>query len=156
MGESVPVSASVGESVPAVELSSPPLSDQPVPVSVGESVPAVELSSPPLSEQPVPVRVVSVPAVYSSSSPLSGQLTPATSQTLAWGDAGDSLVPLSPIMFRRDTPRTFRRRAVCFMCRRFRREFCFGHQGMLSSFRQVGYCCRRCWTISVTRSLVTR
>ena len=152
-----PVPVSVGESVPAVELSSPPLSDQPVPVSVWESVPAVELSSPPLSKQPVPVPVVdSVPAVDSSSSPLSGQSSLASSQTLAWGARVTRRCPCPPIVFRRDTPRTFRRRAVCIMCRQFRRDFCFGHQGMLSSFHQMGYCCRRRWTISVTRSLVTR
>ena len=69
----------------------------PLSASVGESVTAVELSSPPLSKQPAPVPVVeSVPAVDSSSSPLSGQSSPASSQTLAWGDAGDSSVPLSP------------------------------------------------------------
>ena len=81
-----PVSTSMGESVPAVELSSPPLSDQPDPVPVGESMPDVELSSPSLSDQPDPVPVVeSVPAVDSSSSPLSGPSSPASSQTLAWG-----------------------------------------------------------------------
>ena len=70
---------------------------EPESVPVGESVPAVELSSPPLSEKPVPVPVVeSVPAVYFSSSPLSGQSSPASSRMLAWGDAGDSSVPLSP------------------------------------------------------------
>ena len=69
----------------------------PVSASVGESVTAVELSLPPLSEQPAPVPVVeSVPAVDSSSSPLSGHSSPASSQTLALGDAGDSSVPLSP------------------------------------------------------------
>ena len=69
----------------------------PVSAPVGESVPAVELSSPPLSELPVPVPVVeSVPAVDLPSSPLSGQSSPVSSQTLAWGDAGDSSVPLSP------------------------------------------------------------
>ena len=72
---------------------------EPVSVPVGESVPAVELFSPPLSEQPVPIPVVeSVPAVDFSSSPLSGQSSPASSQTLAWGGggAGDLSVPLSP------------------------------------------------------------
>ena len=42
------------------------------------------------------------------------------------------------------------------MCRRFRRDFCFGHRGLLSSFRRIGYRCRRRWTISVTRFLMTR
>ena len=69
----------------------------PVSTLVGESVPAVELSSPPLSCQPDPVPVVeSGPAIDSSSFPLSGPSSPASSQTLAWGDAGDSSVPLSP------------------------------------------------------------
>ena len=59
-------------------------------------MPAVELSSPPLSKLPVPVPVVErVPAVDLRSSPLSGQSSPVSSQTLAWGDAGDSSVSLS-------------------------------------------------------------
>ena len=46
---------------------------------------------------PVTVPVVeSVPAVKLSSLPLSRQLSPVSSQTVAWGDAGDSSVPLSP------------------------------------------------------------
>ena len=38
----------------------------------------------------------SVPAVDFSSPLLSGQSSPVSSQTIAWGDAGDSSVPLSP------------------------------------------------------------
>ena len=46
---------------------------------------------------PVSVPVVeSVPAVELSSPPLSGQSSPVSSQMMAWGDAGDSSVPLSP------------------------------------------------------------
>ena len=62
-----PASTSVGERVPAVVLSFTPMSVPPVPVTMGEGVPAVTSSTPP--ECP---------------------------QTLAWGDAGDSSVPLSP------------------------------------------------------------
>ena len=61
-------------------------------------MPAVEHSSPPLSEPPDPVPVVESvpPAVELPSSPSSGQSSSVSSQTLAWGDAGDSSVPLSP------------------------------------------------------------
>ena len=71
---------------------------EPVSVPVGESVPAVELFSPPLSEQPVPIPVVeSVASRRLLFFPLSGQSSPASSQTLAWGGgAGDLSVPLSP------------------------------------------------------------
>ena len=70
---------------------------EPVTVPVVVSVPAIKLSSPPLSGQPVTVPVVQrVPAVEFSSLPLSGQSSPVSSQTVAWGDAGDSSVPLSP------------------------------------------------------------
>ena len=59
-------------------------------------MPAVELSSLPLSEQTVPVPVVeSVPAVDSSSPPLSCQSSPAYSQTLAWGVSVGALGPQS-------------------------------------------------------------
>ena len=130
---------------------------EPVSFPVGERVPALELSSPPLSELPDPVPVVeSEPAVNLPSSPLSGQSSPVSSQTLAWGDAGDSSVPLSPNRVQAGAPRTFRTKAVGFMCRRFRQDFCFGHRGLLSSFRRMGSCCRRRWTISVIRFLVTR
>ena len=61
-----------------------------------------------------------------------------------------------PIVFRRGAPRTFQTRAVSSMCRRFRQDFCFGHRGLLSSSRRMGYCCRRCWTILVFRFLVSR
>ena len=50
--------------------------------------------------------------------------------------------PCFPIVFRQGALRTFRSRAVSFMCRQFRRDFCLGHQGMLSSFHRRGYCCR--------------
>ena len=56
-------------------------------ILVGEGVPAVEHSSPPLSEPPDPGPVVS---------PLSGQSLYVSSRTLAWCEAGDSSVPLSP------------------------------------------------------------
>ena len=67
-------------------------------VLVGERVPAIEHSSPPLSELPDPVPVIeSVPPdVELPSSPSSGQSSSVSSQMLAWGDAGDSSVPLSP------------------------------------------------------------
>ena len=62
----------------------------------GESVPAVELSSTPMSEHTVPVPMGEcVPAVDSFSTPSSGRSSAPSSQTLAWGDAGDSSVPLS-------------------------------------------------------------
>ena len=64
---------------------------------VGERVPAVERSPPPLSEPPDLLPVVEVvPAIDLPSSPLSGRSSPVSSQTLAWGDADDSSVPLSP------------------------------------------------------------
>ena len=66
---------------------------EPNSIPVGERVPAVEHSSPPLSKPPDPVPVVeSVPAVDLPSSPLSGQSSPVSSQALPWGDAGDSSV----------------------------------------------------------------
>ena len=83
--------------MPAVALSSPPLSGPPVAVLVGESVPAVVLSSTPMYEHTVLVPMGEcVPAVGSFSTPSSGRLSAPSSQTLAWGDAGDSSVPLSP------------------------------------------------------------
>ena len=92
-----PASSSVGDSVPAVALSSPTLSGLPVTVLVGGNMSAIELSSMPLSEHTVPVTMGKcVPAVDSFSTPSSGQSSATSSQTLAWGDAGDSLVPLSP------------------------------------------------------------
>ena len=92
-----PASSSAEERVPAVALSSPPLSGPPVAVLVGESVPAVELSSALMSEHTVPVPMGEcVPAVDSFSMPSSGRSSTPSSQTLAWGDAGDSSVPLSP------------------------------------------------------------
>ena len=129
----------------------------PVMASVGESVPAVELSSRTLSEQPAPVPVVeSVPAFDSSSSPLSGQSSTVSSQTLAWGDTGDSSVPLSPNRVQAGHSQDVPEEGSLFHGSPVSRDFCFGHQGMLSSFCRMGYCCRRRWTISVTRSLVTR
>ena len=90
-------SSSAEERVPAVALSSPPLSGPPVAVLVGESVPAVELSSAVMSEHTVPVPMGEcVPAVDSFSTPSSGRSSTPSSRTLAWGDAGDSSVPLSP------------------------------------------------------------
>ena len=69
----------------------------PVAVWVGESVPAVELSSALMSEHTVPVPIGEcVPAVDSFSTPLSGRSTTHSSRTLSWGDTGDSSVPLSP------------------------------------------------------------
>ena len=152
-----PASFSVGESVPTVELSSPPLSDQPVPVLVGRVCqPLSSLCRRCLNKQFQFRWGECVPAVDSISPPLSGQSSTASSQTLAWGMRVTRRCPCPPIVFRRGTPRTFRSRAVCFMYCRFRRDFCLGHQGMLSSFRWMGYCCRRRWTISVTRTLVPR
>ena len=40
--------------------------------------------------------VESVESVHLSSPPMSGQLSPASPETVAWEDLGDSLVPLSP------------------------------------------------------------
>ena len=67
-------------------------------VLVGEGVPAVAHSSPPLfvSPDPVPVVESGPPDVELTSSPSSGQSSSISSQTLAWEDAGDSSVPLSP------------------------------------------------------------
>ena len=67
-------------------------------VLVGEGVPAVAHSSPPLFESPDPVPVAESgpPDVELPSSPSSGQSSSISSQTLAWEDAGDSSVPLSP------------------------------------------------------------
>ena len=71
---------------------------EPNSVLVGEGVPAVAHSSPPLFESPDPVPVVESgpPDVELPSSPSSGQSSYVSSQTLAWEDAGDSSVPLSP------------------------------------------------------------
>ena len=74
--------------VPVLELQLTP---------VGERVPAIERSPPPLSEPPDLLPVVEVvPAIDLPSSPLSGRSSPASSQTLAWGDVDDSSAPLSP------------------------------------------------------------
>ena len=79
-----PASTSVGERVPAVVLSFTPRSVLTIPVPMGAGVPAVPSSIPP--DCPTP----------SSSLTSSGQSATPSSQTLAWGDAGDSSVPLSP------------------------------------------------------------
>ena len=85
------IDASAGSSdVAPVPVLEPKLSP------VGVRVPAVERSPPPVSEPPDPLPVVEgVPAIDLPSSPLSGRSSPVSSQ-LAWGDAGDSSVPLSP------------------------------------------------------------
>ena len=77
-------STSVGEPVPAVVLSFTSRSVPTIPASMGIDVPAVPLSVPP--DCPAP----------SSSLTSSGQSATPSSQTLAWGDAGDSSIPLSP------------------------------------------------------------
>ena len=70
---------------------------EPDSILVGERVPAVEHSSPPLSELPDPVPVVESvpPAVELPSTPLSGQSSYVSSRTLAWCEVDDSSVPLS-------------------------------------------------------------
>ena len=76
----------------------------PVSASVGESVTAIELSSPPLSEQPAPVPVVeSVPAVHSSFSPdQSSVQTVLASGTSSRPEVGSSAV--APPMDMEDSP----------------------------------------------------
>ena len=75
------------------------------------------------------VETVDVPAVgcvetvQLSSPPMSRQLSPGSPRTVAFEDLWDSSVPLPPIVFRRGDHRTFRRMAVCFMCRQFRQDF---------------------------------
>ena len=58
-------------------------------------VPVVEFPQPPLSEPPDLLPVVEVDTALPSS-PLSGRSSSSSSQTLAWGEADDSSVPLSP------------------------------------------------------------
>ena len=79
-----PASTSVGERVPAVVLSFTPKLVPTIPVPMGDGVPAVTSSTPPGCPTP------------SSSLPSSGKSASPSSQTLAWGDAADSSVPLSP------------------------------------------------------------
>ena len=79
-----PESTSVRERVPAVVLSFTPRSVPTIPVPMGNGVPAVPSSVPPDCPTP-PSSLMS-----------SGQSATPSSQTLAWGDAGDSSVPLSP------------------------------------------------------------
>ena len=112
---------------------------EPNSIPVGERVPAVEHSSPPLSELPDPVPVVeSVPAVDLPSSPLSGQSSPVSSQTLAWGDAGDSSVPLSPNRVQAGRSQDVPDEGSLFHVSPVSPGFCFGHRGLLSSFCQMG------------------
>ena len=79
-----PASTSVGERVPAVVLPFMPRSVPTILVPRGDGVPAVPSSFPP--DYPTP----------SSSLTSSGQSATPSSQTMAWGYAGDSSVPLSP------------------------------------------------------------
>ena len=79
-----PASTSVGERVPAVVLSFTPRSVPTIPAPMGDGVPAVPSSVP--LDCPTP----------SSSLTSSGQSATLSSQTLAWVDAGESSVPLSP------------------------------------------------------------
>ena len=97
-----PASTSVGGRVKSVPT---------IPVSMGDGVPAVTSSTAP--DCPTP----------SSSLPSSGQSATPSSQTLAWGDAGDSSVPLSPNRVQAGALRMFRMRAVSSMCCRFRGDF---------------------------------
>ena len=76
-------STSVGERVPAVVLPFMPRSVPTILVPRGDSVPAIPPSVPP--DCPTP-----------SSSLMSSGQSATPSQTMAWGDAGDSSVPLSP------------------------------------------------------------
>ena len=152
-----PASSSAEERVPAVALSSPLLSGPPVSVLVGESVPAVELSSALMSEHTVPVPMGEcVPAVGSFSTPSSGRSSTPSSRTLAWGMRATRRYSCPPTVFRRGALRTFRRRAVSFMCHRFRRDFCLGHYGKLSRFLWRGYYYHQQWMTLVTRTLVPR
>ena len=80
----MPASTSVGERVLAMVLSFTLRSVPTVPVTMGDGVPAVISSTPPDCPSP------------SSSLPSSGQSATPSSQTLAWWEAGDSSVPLSP------------------------------------------------------------
>ena len=77
-------STSVGERVPAVALPFTPRSVPTILVPRGDGGPAVSPSVP--LDYPTP----------SSSLTSSSQSATPSSQTLAWGDAGDSPVPLSP------------------------------------------------------------
>ena len=59
--------------------------------------------------------------------------------------------PFRLTVFRRDTLRMFRTRAVCLMCHRFRQDSSFGHHEGVSRLRLRGYYCRRHWTTSMIR-----
>ena len=59
--------------------------------------------------------------------------------------------PFRLTVFRRDTLRMFRTRAVCLMCHRFRQDSSFGHREGVSPLRLRGYYCRRRWTTSMIR-----
>ena len=77
----------------------------PLPLCIPATITSRDLEVTPGSSGPDPVPVVetvtvpgeeSVEAVKLSSPPLSGQLSPASPQTVAWEEMGDSSVPLSP------------------------------------------------------------
>ena len=106
-----PAATSVGEGVPTVVLSFTLRSVSTSSVPMGSDVPVVPLSVP--LGCPTP----------SSSVTSSGQSTTPSSQTLVWGDTGDSLVPLFPIVSRQDALRMIRKRVVSSMYHRFRRDF---------------------------------
>ena len=98
-----------------------------------------------------------MPAVKLSPPPLSGQLSPGSSQTVAWGDAGDSSVPLSPNRVQTGRSQDVPEEGSLFHVSLVPWDFCLcARRVLLSSFRRLGYCCRRHWMISVTRFWVTR
>ena len=85
--EQMPTRPPTVNPIPAVSMATMTCRD--IDVALGSSDPDPELGS-----VTVPV-VENVPALKISSPPLPGQSSPVSSQTLAWGDVGDLVVPQS-------------------------------------------------------------
>ena len=152
-----PASSSAEERVPAIALSSHPLSGPPVALLVGESVPAVDLSSALMSEHTVPVPMGEcVPAVDSFSMPSSSRSTTHSSRTLAWGDAGDSSVPLSPNRVQAGRSQDVPEEGSLFHVSPISPGFLSRPLREAQPFPLEGYCCLRRWMTLMTRTLLPR
>ena len=100
--------------------------------------------------------VESVAAVKLSSPPLSGQLSPASPPTVAWENMGDSSVPLSPNRVQAGRSQDVPDEGSLFHVSPVSPGFLMHRRVPLSSIRRLGCCCRRRWTILVSRFMVTR
>ena len=147
---SVPVVVTATVTSGGIDASAGSSDVAPVPVlepkltPVGERVPAVERSRPPLSEPPDQLPVVEVVPAIDLPIAHCPDGRPLFHLRRWRGVMRETRrCPCHPIVFRRGALRMFRTRAVSFMCRLFRQNICFGHRGLIGNLRRLGSCCRR-------------